>query len=346
MHKLSEISKGAKSDHCYVIAEAGLNHNGSVDIAKALIDVAVIAGADAVKFQKRTVHTLAVKETLDAEDNRFPEFGSTYRQIREHHEFNLDQYRELKNYADSKAIDFFVTAFDPTAVDFLEDLGVDAYKLASHSATNLELLNYLSNVGKPTILSTGMSDLDELDTAVEIFQKNSTPLILLHCVSSYPTPLNECNLSMMDILRRRYDLSVGYSGHELGYLPSVAAVAMGAQVIERHYTLDKSMTGFDHKMSLEPDELISMVRDIRNLSVIKGTGLKEVSETEWITRNKYHVSMASACEIKVGAKLIESMVSYRNPGTGIPPKLAATILGKVAVRDISADVLLTSDMFE
>ena len=346
MHKLTELTNGALTNNCYVVAEAGLNHNGSVEIAKALIDVAVIAGADAVKFQKRTVDTLAVKEALDAEDNRFPEFGNTYREIREHHEFNIDQYRELKSYAEGKSIDFFVTAFDPDAVDFLEELGVETYKLASHSATNLQLLNYLATVRKPTILSTGMVDLDELDRAVEIFRKNDAPLILLHCVSSYPTPLNECNLSMMDVLRKRYNLPVGYSGHELGYLPSVAAVAMGAQVIERHYTLDKSMTGFDHKMSLEPDELISMVRDIRNLSGIKGAGLKEVSETEWITRNKYHVSMASACEIKHGAQLTESMVSYRNPGTGIPAKLAGTILGKIAVRDISADVLLTSDMFE
>lgn len=346
MQRLLDISQGTKSSHCYVIAEAGLNHNGSVGIAKALIDVAVLAGADAVKFQKRTVDNLAVADTLDAEDNRFPEFGSTYRQIREHHEFNLDQYQELKSYADNKGIDFFVTAFDPIAVDFLQKLGVQAYKLASHSVTNLELLSYLSAVGKPTILSTGMADLGELDTAVEIFKKNRSPLILLHCVSSYPTPLNECNLSMMDFLRERYDLPVGYSGHELGYLPSVAAVAMGAQLIERHYTLDKSMVGFDHKISLEPDELISMVRDIRRLSLIKGSGIKEISETEWITRNKYHVSMASACEIKPGEKLIEAMVCYRNPGTGIPAKLASTILGKTALREIPADVLLTYEMFD
>jgi sialic acid synthase SpsE len=151
---------------------------------------------------------------------------------------------------------------------------------------------------------------------------------------------------MMDVLRKRYNLPVGYSGHELGYLPSVTAVAMGAQVIERHYTLDKSMTGFDHKMSLEPDELIAMVRDIRALRGIRGTGAKEVSETEWLTRNKYHVSMASSGEIKRGEQLVASMVSYRNPGTGIPAKSASIILGKTAVRDIPADVLLTKDMFE
>jgi len=346
MHKLNKIINGEHAGDCYVIAEAGLNHNGSLEIAKSLIDVAVIAGANAVKFQKRTVETLAVKDVLDAEDNRFPEFGKTYREIREHHEFNIEEYRELKNYSEEKNIDFFVTAFDPDAVDFLEELGVDAYKLASHSATNIKLLEYLAAVKKPTILSTGMADLDELDSAVGIFRKHNAPLILLHCVSSYPTPYDECNLAMMDILKTRYGIPTGYSGHEIGYLPTITAVAMGAQLVERHYTLDKTMPGFDHKMSLEPDELIAMVRDIRNIKNIRGTGKKEVSETEWITRKKYHVSMASAIEIKSGTELSESLVAYRNPGTGIPAKLADTILGKKAIKDIPADVLLSPDMFE
>ena len=334
------------SGECYVIAEAGLNHNGSIEIAQNLIDVAAIAGADAVKFQKRTVNKLAVKSVLDAKDDRFPEFGKTYREIREHLEFTLDEYRELKNYATSKKLDFMVTAFDIDAVDFLEKLEVEIYKLASHSATNLELLEYLAKINKPTVMSTGMAELDEVDRAVEIFQKNNTPLVLLHCVSAYPTPLNECNLLMIDVLKKRYNIPVGYSGHEMGYLPTVTAVAMGAQYIERHYTLDKSMVGFDHKMSLEPDELISMVRDIRNVRKIRGDGQKKVSETEWITRKKYHVSMASATIIPAGNTLTEQMVTYRNPGTGIPSKLAHTIIGKRAIRDIPADELLSLDMFE
>ena len=346
MYKLDKLISGKLAGYCYVVAEVGLNHNGSMSIAKSLIDVAVIAGADAVKFQKRTIDTLAVKETLEAEDNRFPEFGKTYREIREHHEFNIDQYRELKNYAANKKIDFFVTAFDPDAVDFLEELVVDAYKLASHSVTNLKLLEYLAVVKKPTILSTGMADLDELDSAIEIFQKQDVPLILMHCVSSYPTPFKECNLAMMDVLKERYDLPTGYSGHEIGFLPTLAAVAMGAQLVERHYTLDKNMPGFDHKMSLEPDEFIAMVREIRNIEDIRGTGKKSVSETEWITRRKYHVSMASVSAIKAGTVLTESLVTYRNPGTGIPAKSANSILGKKATRDISADVLFSQDMFE
>jgi len=334
------------SKQCYVIAEAGLNHNGSLEIAKKLIDVAVIAGVDAVKFQKRTVEKLAIKATLDAKDDRFPEFGKTYREIREHLEFTLDQYRELKLYAESKGLDFIVTAFDTDAVDFLEELRINKYKLASHSLTNYDLLDCLARLGKPTILSTGMAELEEIDRAVEIFKRHNAPLSLMHCVSAYPTPLAECNLAMLGVLNERYGLAVGYSGHELGYLPTVIAVAMGAQMVERHYTLDKMMTGFDHKMSLTPDELIAMVRDIRNVPKIQGAGQKEISETEWITRRKYHVSMASVATIPAGTVLNEAMVTWRNPGTGISTKMAHTVLGKRAKQDILADELLSIDMFE
>ena len=334
------------SQRCYVIAEAGLNHNGSLEIAKKLIDVAAIAGTDAVKFQKRTVEKLAVGSTLNAKDDRFPEFGKTYREIREHLEFTSDQYLELKIYAESKGLDFMVTAFDTAAVDFLEKLDLNYYKLASHSLTNLELLNYLARLKKQTVLSTGMAELKEIDQAVEIFRHHKAPLSIMHCVSVYPTPLAECNLSMMDVLKKRYDLAVGYSGHELGYLPTVVAVAMGAQIVERHYTLDKQMTGFDHKMSLSSDELVNMVRDIRNIQKIQGNGQKKVSKAEWITRRKYHVSMASAKAIPTGTILNEAMITWRNPGTGIPSKLAHTIIGKRAKRDIPVDELLSTEMFE
>ena len=331
---------------CYVIAEAGLNHNGSLDLAKRLIDVASVAGVNAVKFQKRTVAKLAVGETLDAPDDRFPQFGNTYREIRNHLEFGFDEYCELKQYTETKGLDFMVTAFDTDAVDFLLSVGVEHFKLASHSLTNLELLNYLAQKKMHTVLSTGMADLDEIDRAVEIFLKYDAALELMHCVSAYPTPLAECNLAMLDVLKARYDLPVGYSGHEIGYLPSLLAAALGAQMIERHFTLDKTMVGFDHKMSLEPDELIAMVRDIRNVPKIIGTGEKQVSETEWITRRKYHVSATSLVNINKGVQLTEAMVTYRNPGTGIPAKLLHTLIGKRAISDIPVDTLLSADMFK
>jgi sialic acid synthase SpsE len=331
---------------CYIIAEAGLNHNGSIEIAKQLIDIAALAGADAVKFQKRTVDKLAVKAVLDAEDNRFPEFGKTYREIREHLEFNYNQYIELKNYSEAKGVDFLVTAFDMDAVDFLESIGVNKYKVASHSLTNYDLLGYIAERQKPAILSTGMAEFDEIDRAVGIFTSLNVPLALMHCISAYPTPLDECNLNMINVLKQRYGLITGYSGHELGYLPSLVAVSMGAQLIERHYTLSKSMVGFDHKISLEPDELIAMIRDIRLISKIQGTGHKHVSDTEMITRKKYHVSMVSSCEIPAGTILTEKHVTYRNPGTGIPRKQAHTVIGKTVINTIPEDELLSPDMFE
>lgn len=332
--------------HCYIIAEIGLNHNGSMEVAKKLIDTAAIAGVDAVKFQKRTVEALAVSEVLDLEDKRFPLFGNTYRQIRQSLEFEFDEYCELKKYSEERELDFIVTAFDLEAVDFLDKVGIRRYKLASHSLTNLSLLKYLAEKKYPTILSTGMADWDEVDSAVEIFKSKNADLAILHCVSAYPTPINECNVSMVGVLRERYGIKTGYSGHELGYLPTLLAVSLGAEIIERHITLNKSMEGFDHKISLEPDELFAMVRDVRKLSLAFGSGTKEISETEWITRKKYHVSMVSNVEIGKGQILTEDLVVYKNPGTGIPAKSAHLVLGKVAKNNIPKDVLIDKKMFE
>ncbi len=333
-------------NECYVIAEAGLNHNGSMEMAKKLIDLASIAGADAVKFQKRTINKLATADYLNKKDDRFPEFGNTYKEIREHLEFDQNEYEELKEYSKKKQIDFIVTAFDKEAVDFLEKVGVEIYKLASHSLTNIDLIKYISKLQKPTILSTGMSMIDELDLAVDIFKKNQCPLALMHCVSSYPTPDNECNLSLIDFINKKYNVVTGYSGHELGYLPSILAVARGAKIIERHFTLDKKLIGFDHKISLEPNELIEMVKNIKSINTIVGDTIKSVSKTEWITRKKYHVSMVSKKLIKFGEILTENLVEYKNPGTGIPYKDAHKIYGKKAVMDIPKDTLLSLDLFK
>ena len=338
-----EISK--KESECYIIAEAGLNHNGSIDTAKQLIDVAYKAKANAVKFQKRTISKLATKSTLEATDTRFPDFGKTYKEIREHLEFNLNQYKELKMYAESKGLDFIVTAFDTDAVDFLNELQVDVIKIASHSLTNTDLLEYLANSRKKTIMSTGMAQLEEVDFAVEIFKKKGAPLLLMHCVSAYPTPINECNLSMIKNLGERYSIPIGYSGHEIGWEPSKVAVAMGAEAIERHYTLDKTMVGFDHKISLEPHELETMIKEIRYIETMFGKGKKNVSKTEQITRNKYHVSMVSKRKISKGEKLTKNLITYKNPGTGIPKKNEHLLIGKVANCQIEEDILLSEEMF-
>jgi sialic acid synthase SpsE len=331
-------------DSCYIIAEAGLNHNGSMDIAKQLIDVAAVAKVDAVKFQKRNVATLTTVELLDAKDERFPGLGKTYREIRETLEFSKEEYQELKAYSENKGLGFICTAFDNESVDFLEGIGLETYKLASHSLTNLPLLKYLGGKKKKVILSTGMCTFEEIDQAVKILKNGCSELILLHCVSSYPQPVEDSNLKIIQALKERYGVAVGYSGHEIGFLPTLAAVCLGAEAVERHYTLDKTMEGFDHKISLEPQELINMTRDIRNIGTTFGSGEKVVSETEMITRRKYHVSMISRQLISKGQVITEDMITYKNPGTGIQPKDAHTILGKVAKTNILEDSLLQHEM--
>ncbi|MBF0624814.1 MAG: N-acetylneuraminate synthase family protein [Magnetococcales bacterium] len=329
---------------CTVIAEAGLNHNGSLEIAKQLVDVAAEAGVDVVKFQKRQVDVLAVESLLDAPDARFPGLGRTYREIRETLEFSKEEYLEIRDHCRARGVDFMCTAFDVESVEFLEEIGLETYKLASHSLTNLPLLTHLAGKKKPVYLSTGMCLLEEIDQAVEVLRQGVEKLVLLHCVSAYPQPAEVSNLRMIDVLRNRYGLPVGYSGHEIGFLPTLAAVARGAVAVERHFTLDKAMEGFDHKISLDPSELKAMVRDIRTIETTLGTGEKQISAIEWITRHKYHVSMVSRQSIPQGTLITPEMVTYKNPGTGILPKDAQRIIGKVAARDIARDVLLELGM--
>ena len=328
----------------YIIAEAGLNHNGDMAIARELIEVAAEAGADAVKFQKRNVGTLAVGHVLNAPDDRFPSMGTTYRQIREHLEFDFEQYLELKELVERSGLHFLCTPFDHESADFLERLAVKAYKIASHSNTNLPLLRHIASLGKPVYMSTGACTLEELDDAVAIFKEQDTELTVLHCVSAYPTPVEEENLHMIDVIRQRYGVPVGYSGHELGYVPTLAAVALGAVVVERHFTLDKKMMGFDHAISLEADELAAMVKDIRSVAASLGGLEKAVSEREMVTRNKYKVSMVSDRPIPKGTVITEEMITYRNPGTGIHPRDAGLVLGKRAVVDVPEDTMIEIGM--
>jgi sialic acid synthase SpsE len=331
---------------CFVIAEAGLNHNGNLEWAKRLIDVAATAGADAVKFQKRTVEDLATRSVLDAVDDRFPAFGRTYREIREHLEFGWDAYVELKNHCDERQIAFLCTAFDISAASFLERLEVPGYKVASHSLTNLPLLEHLADRGSPVIMSTGMCTLEEIDDAVRIFQRTETRLALMHCVSSYPQPAEESNLGMVAELRDRYGLPVGYSGHELGYLPTLASVALGADLVERHVTLDRSAVGFDHRLSLESDELTEMIRSIRTVEAATRPAAKSISETEMITRRKYQASIVAARDIGAGETVSEAMLSLKNPGTGLPARRMPEVAGRRAKVFIPADTLLDLQMLE
>lgn len=338
-----EIGEGRPT---FIIAEIGLNHNGELKIAEDLIRAAKDAGCDSVKFQKRDVANLAVGSVLDAKDERFPAFGPTYRKIREHMEFDRGEFERLIACSDEAGLPFFCTPFDIPSAHFLEDLGMQAYKIASHGLTHLPLLEFVAATGKPVILSTGMASLDEIDRAVDVFKRRRTPLVMLHCVSSYPTPMEQANLRVMDMMRARYDVPVGYSGHEVGHLATLAAVARGAAVVERHITLDRTMMGFDHKLSVPPEELKDMVREIRAIETTLGDGVKKLLEVEKITRAKYHVSWVTATPVKAGQVLAEEHLELKNPGTGIPAWRKSGLVGRKAKADIPADVLLEDNMLE
>ena len=326
---------------CYFIAEIGLNHNGSVEIANKLIDVAASAGASAVKFQKRDVDSLAIGAVLDAADDRFPEFGSTYRQIREHHEFDESEYRDLIFYARERGLTLFCTPFDLVSLEFLQKLDLPAYKIASHSVTNLPLLEAVASTGDPVIMSSGMCTWDELDAAVDIFRRRRTPLALLHCVSSYPQAEEESSLGLIAQLRDRYRVPAGYSGHELNSLVTLVAVGLGASIVERHITLDSGMMGFDHKLSVEPGDLAALIRDMRVVESMNRSLEKHVSDRERTTRVKYHVSLVSRQAIAAGETITRDMLALKNPGTGIPASAVDEVVGRKAKVAISEDSMIS-----
>jgi N-acetylneuraminate synthase len=257
----------------HVIGEIGLNHNGDVEIAKKLIDVAALAGAQAVKFQKRTPE-ISTPEHMKTVPRETPWGTMTYLDYRYRVEFEQDQYAEIGAYADSKGLDWFASPWDEPSVDFLEAMDTVAYKVASASVTDIGLLQRMKDTGKPVILSTGMSTLEQIDRAVEVL--GTDRLVILHATSTYPLPPEEANLLMIPALKARYGVPVGYSGHEPGLQISLAAVAMGAVAVERHITLDRAMWGSDHAASLEPHGLMSLVRDIRIINTAMGDGVKRV----------------------------------------------------------------------
>jgi N-acetylneuraminate synthase len=258
----------------YVIAEIGLNHNGDVELAKRLIDVAADSGAQAVKFQKRTP-AISTPEHMKNTPRETPWGTMTYLEYRYRVEFDREQYIEIGDYATLRGLSWFASPWDEVAVEFLEDLGVVAHKVASASVTDIALLEALSLTGKPIILSTGMSTLEQIDRAVEILGTDN--LVILHATSTYPLPPEEANIRMITTLRERYvGVPIGYSGHERGLQISIGAVALGAVAVERHITLDRTMWGSDHAASLEPAGFEHLVRDIRVLGEAMGDGVKRI----------------------------------------------------------------------
>jgi N-acetylneuraminate synthase len=261
---------------CFVVAEIGINHNGDVALAKRLIDAAVDSGADAVKFQKRTVDVVYTPEELSRP--RESPFGETNGDLKRGLEFGEQEYAAIDAYCRERGILWFASAWDEASVDFVEAFDPPCWKIASASLTDDELLRHHRATGRPIVASTGMSTIEQIDHAVEVLGDGE--LVLLHTTSTYPSAIDELNLSVIDSLRERYGVPVGYSGHEVGLAPSVAAAAMGAVMVERHLTLDRASWGSDQAASVEPQGFARMVRDIRTVESAKGDGVKRVYDSE------------------------------------------------------------------
>jgi N,N'-diacetyllegionaminate synthase len=331
---------------CFIIAEIGLNHNGDVELAKMLIGQAKDCGADAVKLQKRSIDKILTKEALRAPYNAWYAYGKTYGEHRQALEFSKKEFIDLKQYADSIGIIFLASAWDEESADFLETLDIPIHKIPSADLTNLPLLEHIAIKGKPVLLSTGMSELSEIREAVDTISKYNNELVLLHCVSTYPAEFAEINLTAMETLRSEFNCPVGYSGHERGISVSGAAAALGACVIERHFTLDRTMKGPDHAASLEPTGLSRLARDIRAIEMAMGTRAKNVQEREREIRTKLAKSIVAATAIPKGTIITKEMLTIKSPNTGFPPKYISILPGRKAAADIPADTTIKEDMIE
>lgn len=318
---------------CYIIAEIGINHNGKVPLAKKLIDAAVEAGANAVKFQKRNLESIYKNDVL-INPNLDSQGLEILIKVLKEVEFNESEYEEIIEYCKKKQIPFLCTPWDKPSVDFLERFKVPAYKIASADMTNLPLIHYLSKTKKPLIISTGMSTINEIEKTVNFVKKQNIPFILLHCNSTYPSPVELLNLSLIPILRRKFDVPVGYSGHEPGIIPSLAAANMQAVLIERHITLDKTMEGIDQAASLEPNEFKTLVKYIRESEKAQGQAIKKMTRGEILQREVLGKSIICSYDIHEGDVFSEQNMEVKGPAKGLSPQYYFDILGKKSTRNI------------
>lgn len=326
----------------FVIAEAGVNHNGDIEIAKQLIDAASEAGADAVKFQTFQADSLVCRTAKKAEYQlETTDRTETQYDMLKKLELTPQMHRELIEHCLKKNIMFLSTPFDLESIKLLSELGMQIYKIPSGEITNLPYLREIAKQQKKIILSTGMSSMDEVKAAVNVLKNNGTEeLTLLHCNTQYPTPISDVNLLAMVKMREETGLPVGYSDHTQGIEVPIAAAALGAEVIEKHFTLDRKMEGPDHKASLEPQELMQMVVGIRKIESALGSKIKQVSESEMTNVAIVRKSIVAAANIKRGEKYTEKNITTKRPATGISPMLWDEIIGKTADRDYKVDEMI------
>lgn len=341
-----KITGRSIGDGIYVIAEAGVNHNGDLSVGKRLIDAAAAAGADAVKFQTFNADQLV---SLDAPLAAYQKSGSA--SARSQHELlkglelTAEDHLVLKKHAEGRNLDFISTPFDEQSADFLAGLGISAIKISSGDLTNHLLLEHVARLRVPVVLSTGMASLGEIERAMLLFHRcEFEDIALLHCVSAYPASDSDANLRAIPALRRCFGVPVGWSDHTLGSVTAVVAVALGADIVEKHITLDRTMPGPDHKASLEPDQLADYVSNIRAAHQALGDGVKRPVDSEKDVAKVARRSLAAACNIGKGEQIERRMICALRPGTGLPPYLYECVMGKVAARDILRHELLDMGM--
>ncbi|MBI4495229.1 MAG: N-acetylneuraminate synthase family protein [Chloroflexi bacterium] len=331
---------------CFVIAEGGVNHNGSEELAGRLIRIAAEARADAVKFQKRSVRDILTRAALERPYLSPNSFGSTYGEHRQKLELDEEVWWRLKELTQDLGLVFLGSAWDKRSGDFLDELGVPAFKVASADLTNLDLLEHLARKGKPMLVSTGMSTMAEVAEAVACVRRCNDQLVLLQCTSTYPSSFDEVNLRVMRTYREAFDVLVGYSGHERGIAVSEAAATLGACVIERHFTVDRTLPGPDHAASLEPLGLQKLVRDIRNIERALGSATKTIMPSEQPVRERLAKSVVARAGIPAGTVITEDMLALKGPGNGIPANRLRHVVGRIAPIDVPEDTLIPKDALD
>lgn len=325
----------------YIIAEAGVNHNGDFATACQLIDAAKAAGADCIKFQTFQAKSIVSASAEKADYQKLTTTGHSQLSMLEQLELPFSAFIELKAYCDSKKIDFLSTPFDLESIAFLDTLDMPFWKIPSGEITNLPYLLAIAQTKKPVVMSTGMSELDEIQAALDVLTRHGTPKVtLLQCNTEYPTPFEDVNLRAMQTMRERFQVDVGYSDHTEGIAIPIAAAALGATVIEKHFTLDRNMAGPDHRASLEPDELTAMVTGIRRVEKALGDGEKRVSKSEKKNLGIVRKSIVAGCAILEGERFTESNLAVKRPGTGVNPMRWFEILGTTAKHDFKKDELI------
>lgn len=328
-----------KIDNVFIIIDIGSTHCADIEIAKKLIRYASISGIDCIKFQKRCTKALLTKEGRERKYDSPHAMGDTYGEHRDNMELSSDNFRELKEYTLERNMFFTASAWDEPSLDFLVSLDVPFIKVASADLTNLPFLKKISQKTQNVILSTGMSNQNDIDTAIEIFKNNN--LGILQCTSSYPTPYEHVNLNVLKTFQEKYpNHIVGFSGHTEGYHIALGAVALGAKIIEKHFTLDKSLKGSDHKSALNPPELINFVKQCRELEKALGSSQKEIQNSEYSCISKLCKSVVSKTDIPDDTTITEDMITTKSPGLGIPAKDFYKIIGRKTSTFVEEDTLI------